>query len=217
MKNNEDFLHAINSIGALIPTTTKEDYDIISGGESRDWVFSYPVAYHLKKSPIGLYKDGRTIGADMKRKRVVHVADLNNEGSSPRDLWIPMIRKAGGIINNIYFYVDRLEEGSEVIKSLGLESNAVVPLNENAWNYLLKNSIINEEIYKSLRERIENKEEWARKMLRSDEGFRQFVAYFKDEKIKAKAEKLLDIGYPDLKDELLKRYTDLLKKYFRGL
>jgi len=123
--------------------------------------------------------------------------------------WIPMIRNAGGQIKDIFFFVDRLEEGIEVMKNLNLEAHALVPLNEHAWNYLLTNNVINEEIYRSLRVRIENKEEWARKMLKSEAGIKQFILYLRDEKMRAKAKKVLEVGYPNLKEEILERLKQI--------
>jgi len=179
--------------------------NIISGGESRDWIFSYPVAAMLELPHAAIYKDGKTIGAEMKDKQIVHVADLNNEGSSPRDLWVPAIKKAGGIINDIFFYVDRMEEGTEVMKELGLNSYAVVPLDQQAWDYLQKINVVTPEIYKSLSERGQTKEsrkEWAVKMLRSDIGFVKFLELYNNPKTQEKAKKILDKGYPELKDEI---------------
>ena len=130
---------------------------------------------------------------------------MNNEGSSPRDLLVPMIRSAGGEIGDIFFFVDRLEDGIEVMKTLDLNSHAVVSLNHYARDYLLKNNAINREIYMSLLERMEDREEWARRMLRSDMGVKQFILCLKDEKMRNRVKKILDVGYPELKEEILDR------------
>ncbi|MEK6895193.1 MAG: hypothetical protein AABX48_01605 [Nanoarchaeota archaeon] len=103
-KNGKSYREAIQS---LLKITTAEigfansHFSVISGGESRDWDFSNPLAYDLGFAHAKIYKDGKIIGADVKGKKVLHVADLNNEGSSVRDKWVPAIRRAGGEISDI--------------------------------------------------------------------------------------------------------------------
>lgn len=77
---------AIDSIIKLISDCIGDDFDNISGGETRDWPFSAPVAYAIPKPYTILYKADKILGADMNGKTVVHVADLNNQGSSVRDM-----------------------------------------------------------------------------------------------------------------------------------
>jgi orotate phosphoribosyltransferase len=137
-----------------------ETVDVISGGESRDWPFASCIAEKLGVGLCMIYKDGKMIGADLNGKKVLHVADLNNEGSSPRDMWIPTIRNAGGIITDIVFLVDRLEDGVEEMEKLNLNSHAVIPLNEDAWNFLKEEGFVTKEILSSLLEYWENREAW---------------------------------------------------------
>src|SRR3989344_1798195 len=112
-----DYSRAVRGIIKLMRSVVPDfSYNIISGGESRDWIFSNPAAYELGKPHLTIYKDKKMIGADVKGKRVIHVADLNNEGSSPRDIWVPAIRDADGKIEDIFFFVDRMEDGVGVMK-----------------------------------------------------------------------------------------------------
>ena len=142
-----------------------ETIDVITGGESRDWPFAACIAEKIGVGLCMIYKDGKMVGADLKGKKVLHVADLNNEGSSPRDLWIPAIRNAGGIINDIVFLVDRLEDGVQEMEKLGLNSHAVIPLNEDAWNFLKEEGFVTEIILNSLLDYWENREAWGVKKL----------------------------------------------------
>ncbi|MBD3355109.1 hypothetical protein GF361_03940 [Candidatus Woesearchaeota archaeon] len=208
-KNGEDYVQAIQDMAVMIRKTLgikegEPDY-IISGGESRDWDFSNPVAYDLGLPHAKIYKNGKLLGVDMKKKHVIHVADLNNEGSSPRDKWVPAINQAGGEIKHIFFYVDRMEDGVEVMKELGLESHSVVPLDEHAWQYLQDKDVISKEVYNSLNKRMEDKQTWAEDMLRSKAGFETLANLYGDEKTIAKAQKILNVGYLDLKEELAQR------------
>jgi len=178
---------------------------VISGGESRDWIFSFPVAQMLGLSHFMIYKDGKTLGASVKDKRVIHIADLNNEGSSPRDLWMPAIKKAGGNPTDIIFYVDRMEDGIKVMQELKLRSHSVIPLDEQAWSYLQEAKVITPEIYQALCQRMEDKDTWARKMLMSDAGLETLAALLASGKSREKGQKILTVGYPDMKEETVKR------------
>ena len=156
---------ATHSIMTVIEQIDKT-VDVISGGESRDWPFAACVAEKLGVGLCMIYKDGKMIGAtDLKDKKVIHVADLNNEGSSPRDMWIPAIRNAGGIINDVVFLVDRLEDGVQEMQKLGLNSHAVIPLNEDAWNFLKEEGFVNEEILCSLLDYWKDRKAWGAEKL----------------------------------------------------
>lgn len=189
---------------------------IIAGGETRDWDFSNPVAVFLGIPHLKVYKNGKTKGAHpstIKDKRIIWVADLNNEGTSPRDYWVPAINDLGGKMEDIYFFVDRLENGVEVMKDLGLKSNAVIPLDKNAWNYLKQEGVVNEEIYGQLTERLKDDNAWAIKMLRSDAGLERLANLIHDPKTRDKGIKILDVGYPEIKEELK---SQLSKKHEIG-
>jgi orotate phosphoribosyltransferase len=210
MSNGPAYSTACNHIALSIKNTLKEDLKnvVISGGESRDWCFSGNVAQILELPHTMIYKTDetgkcKTIGADMKGKTVVHVADLNNEGSSPRDMWVPTIRNAGGKIEHIFFYVDRLESGVDEIRKLGLQSHAIIPLDENAWQYLQEINVVTPQIYESLCKRMENKDEWAKNMLKSEAGLETLVSLLGSLKTREKAQKILSVGYPEIKDEVI--------------
>ena len=214
--NGLDYQQAIQDLANLIdnkiPWIDRLEKIVISGGETRDWIFSNPVSIELTNKynssipHVMFYKDGKKVGADIKGKEVIHVADLNNEGSSPRDYWLPIIKQSGATIRNIFFYVDRMEKGFQVMQDLCLISHSVVPLDNDAWNYLCKKWVVTTEVYKNLNERGKTPEEhdvWARKMLKTDNGIARLVELFDDIKSREKVRKIIAKGYPDLKDELL--------------
>lgn len=203
--DGEDYHTAISSTAELAAGVTDGNFDAISGGESRDWDFSNPVAYALRKPHIKLYKDpakNPPLGI-IKGQRIVHGADLQNEGSSIRDSWSPQIVKGEGKLVHAVFYVDRLEDGVQVMQELKLPSDAVVPLDGNAWQILMDIGYIDRPLYDSLCRRMEDKTAWAHNALRTHIG--HLEALLKDPKSKAKAEKNLNVGYPEIKDELLDR------------
>ena len=207
--NGHDLAEAVSNMAFMVEQTIGVPYinnnTVISGGETRDWIFSLPIATQLKIPHAMLYKNGKIVGANMNGKKVIHIADLNNEGSSPRDYWVPAIKGAGGKITDIFFYVDRMERGTKVIKELGLKSHVLVPLNEHAWDYLKQEGILSQEIYNNLRQRMEDQDGWARRMLRSEVGLGRLVELIQDDKTLAKVKKIIGIGYPDMQEELINR------------
>ena len=71
-KDGEDYFNSINALCELIKGTIGlENFDVIGGGETRDWDFSNPVAAFLKKPHVKVYKDGKTLGAEVEGKKVV--------------------------------------------------------------------------------------------------------------------------------------------------
>lgn len=211
MKNGHHYREAIYDLKILIDKKIySREYDVISGGESRDWIFSLPISFLLGKPHCSMYKDGRVIGSDLINKAVIHVSDLNNEGFSLREKWMPLVEKIGGKIKKVFFYIDRCENGFQILKNSGLESYALVNLDKEAYEYALKIGLINKEEYGSLLERLEDSEAWAIRMLKSEKGIEKMAELLnKDNKGRESALKVINEGYPDLKEEILER----LKKY----
>lgn len=210
LANINDYMQAIHDIANLTSHTLRNShFDFIAGGETRDWIFSLPVATLLRESPVMIYKDGKVLPEiDFGDKNLVLVSDLNNEGSSPRDYWHPTMIALGGRITHAIFYVDRLEDGVEVLSQLGITNDAVVPLNAHAWDHLSKKEVIAQDVYWSLRDREESKQsrhDWAVKMLRSDSGLAEYKKLVENPKSIDKAAKILGKGYPELEHEIVDR------------
>lgn len=209
-KDGEEYKKAITSLRDLVLIETSGNFDVVSGGESRDWDFSNPIAVALEKPHLKLYKDGGHFGTDVMGKRVIHVADMNNRGYSINNFWAPKIRKLGGKVKQVFFYVDRMEEGRDSLKNQGPIPNAVIELDEEVWEYLRENENwtgINDEIYENIKRYRCNKQKWAIDMLRSERGFTELKKFLKSDnpRLNKKAEKILEKGYPELKEELTER------------
>jgi orotate phosphoribosyltransferase len=197
-KNGESYTKAIHSIIQIIQEN-KISFDVISGGETRDWDFSNPAAAFIKKPHLKIYKTGKTLGADVKGKRVLHIADLNNEGSSIKDYWKPIIEKKGGKLIGLVSFVDRLEDGYQLLTKMGLLVKSVIPLNQKAWQIVFDNHYISQNTHEELLKRIKNKRQWAETtLLHHPEYFRK-LCY--NPETKQRALKVLDI-YPSIKPEL---------------
>ena len=118
----------------LIVSKAKEiDFDIISGGERRDYFFSLMPAYLLGKPHLSIFKDGETyfsenaeekavkVGeGDLAGKVSLHIADLITEASSYTNAWIPSIRGVGAEIKDTIAVIDRLQGGEANLAKEGV-------------------------------------------------------------------------------------------------
>lgn len=196
---------AVKSLIEVIKAEIGE-FDVVSGGETRDWDFSNPVAVMMKKPHAKIYKDGRLLGADVNGKKVVHVADLNNEGSSVRDYWKPIIEKNRGGLIAVVSFVDRLEDGFALFKQMALPCYRVVPLDEKAWDIMLAKKQISPVLHKQLLERMHDRQGWAvQVLLKEKEYFKKFHA---DPATRSKAEKIMQT-YGEISDKL----NEIIKRW----
>jgi orotate phosphoribosyltransferase len=203
-QDGDAYRRAVDALCELIETRIGLDgFDAVSGGESRDWDFSNPVATMLRKPHLKIYKDGRMLGARAEGRRVIHVADLNNQGSSMRDVWAPAIRGAGGEIVHAFFFVDRLEDGVAVLDELEIPSDSVVPLDEHAWRYLRDCGYISDETYASLERRRADKRGWGVAALKANIDQLGEMLQSSEESNIRRAHRILFEGYPDYTEELL--------------
>lgn len=186
-KDGAAYAFAVESIVKLIEADFS-GFDVISGGETRDWDFSNPVAFAMRKPHLKLYKNGKALGASVTGKKVLHVADLNNEGSSVRDYWLPMIKSLGGELAGVVFFVDRNEDGVAVLDSLGLKHGSVVLLDEPAWKVVLESGCISRTVYEGLVRRIADKRAWAISALMDNPAY--FLKFKNDKATREKAVKI---------------------------
>ncbi len=117
--------------------------DYISGGERRDWFFSFLVAELLDKPHITLFKDLSSVvydGGEAKEIKdlngasVLHIADLITTASSYERAWVPAIRSINGTVRWSLVVVDRLQGGEAVLNGLGVESHALVTIDSNVFD-----------------------------------------------------------------------------------
>lgn len=153
-ENNVIYKTTIDKLVEYIENNFQLDLiDYISGGERRDWYFSILVANFLGKPHITIYKDLTTVFStcdfeesttieNLNGKRVFHLADILNTGSSFERAWVPAINKIGSKINWALFVVDRNQSGSKNMLELGVQPYSLLSLNEDLINIALKNNII---------------------------------------------------------------------------
>lgn len=130
-----------------------EKIDYISGGERRDWFFSFMAADLLGKPHLTLFKDLSVIlyengnskeTADLDGANVLHIADLVTTASSYERAWVPAVKRINGNIKRSLVVVDRLQGGKEVLESLGVESHALVSIDTNVFEKAMEAGYIDE-------------------------------------------------------------------------
>jgi hypothetical protein len=143
---NESIEILTDKVARLFPNTNFENC-AVSGGQRRDWLFSGPVALKLGIPHVSLYKEGQIeivnpSGAvedyPINSFYVVHLVDLITEGSSvytkTKDRqekgWVPMIRNAGAVINDLIAVVTRRQGGEETLKEQGVTVHPFVAIDE---------------------------------------------------------------------------------------
>lgn len=156
-ENNEIFKTTIDKLVEYIENNFQLDLiDYVSGGERRDWYFSILVANFLGKPHITIFKDLTTVFSTcdfeetttidkLPGKRVFHLADILNTGSSFERAWVPAINKLGSKINWALFVVDRNQSGDKNLLNIGVQPYSLLSLNEDLLNIALKNNIITPE------------------------------------------------------------------------
>lgn len=181
--NNSTFKTTIDKLVEYIENNFQLDLiDYISGGERRDWYFSILVANFLGKPHITIYKDLTTVFStcdfeetttidSLIGKRVFHVADILNTGSSFQRAWVPAINKLGSKINWSLFVVDRNQSGDKNMLELGVQPYSLLSLNEDLLNIALKNDIITPEQREMLIKYMEDPDGTMRNFVNSHPGF----------------------------------------------
>lgn len=154
-KNNKIYNDVINELVEFIKNNINVDeIDYISGGERRDWFFSYMTANLLNKPHITLFKDLDAVISDsnfdntefakkIKDKKVLHIADLMNQASSYIRAWIPAIQNLGGELVWSTVVVDRVQGGKERLENLGIKSLSVANIDESLFQVAFEKGIIN--------------------------------------------------------------------------
>lgn len=138
-----------------------DEIDYISGGERRDWLFSYMASYLLDKPQISIFKDLTTLVStsdfsetkpvtNIAGKKVLHIADLITIASSYIRAWIPCIQNLEGELVWSVALVDRMQGGSERLSDLGIKSFAMVQIDESLFKMALEKGLIDQGQYDML-------------------------------------------------------------------
>lgn len=177
-----------------------DEIDFISGGERRDWFFSYAIADLLNKPHITIFKDlttvvtdskGNDIEADLENKKVLHAADLITEASSYMRAWIPAIKRIGAEIKWSIAVVDRMQGGIDKLQAENIESYEIIRVDNELFEEALSLGIISKEQLDMLVKFKSNPDGTMRDFLVAHPEFLE-NALKADEKTKARAKLCID-------------------------
>ncbi len=156
------------------------EVDYISGGERRDWFFSFLVADILDKPHITIFKDmtsviyykGKTNEQDnIEGASVLHIADLITTASSYERAWVPAIKRINGSMKWSAVVVDRLQGGSNILQRLGVESHALIFINTEIFEKANKKGYIDDSQLKLVLDYMKNPDEFMDNFLLSHPDF----------------------------------------------
>ncbi len=182
-QSNEIYKHTIDF---LLQTITKNidvnNIDYISGGERRDWVFSYIIANLLKKPHITIFKDLSMLVSNsdftnteqvknLEGKKCLHISDLITEAASYVNMWLPAIKEKGGEMKWTATIVDRMQGGDEILLQQNVVTYPLVKVNKELFKTALEKRDINNEQYLMINNYIDNPYETMRKFLISHPEF----------------------------------------------
>ncbi|NLO99153.1 MAG: orotate phosphoribosyltransferase [Clostridiaceae bacterium] len=157
-----------------------KEIDLISGGERRDWFFSFMVAELLDKPHITLFKDlsavvyknGKSVEAgNCNEKNVLHIADLITTASSYERAWVPAVNKLGAGVKWSLVVVDRLQGGKEVLAHLGVKSYALVDIDPQVFEKAKESGYIDESQLTLVLDYIGDPESSMKKFLENNQDF----------------------------------------------
>ena len=200
---NRIFKYVIDEMKKKIEENINVDeIDYISGGERRDWFFSYIIAKLLKKPHITIYKDLNAVVSNseftdtkpienIEGKKVLHIVDMITEASSYIRAWIPVIEKLGARIEWSISCVDRMQGGTKKLEDKGIKCMSMVQVDKNLFDKALELNVINEEQYNMVNEFIKNPDETMRKFLIAHPEFLE-NALASDEKTAGRAKMCIE-------------------------
>jgi orotate phosphoribosyltransferase len=143
--NSNDIFHRLMDL--IIEKLEEEKFDLISGGERRDFFFSIPAAVLMNKPHLTILKDMRTLfssdnfqqtvwakDTDLSGLRSIHIADLVTEASSYIRAWIPAIRSLNMKIDKTLAVVDRCQGGSAILAEQGIDLVTLTSINAELFD-----------------------------------------------------------------------------------
>ncbi|MGI6546165.1 MAG: orotate phosphoribosyltransferase [Fastidiosipilaceae bacterium] len=131
-------------------------FDLISGGERRDFFFSIQLAKLLKLPHLSIFKDGSTVyttadgestrGEDspVVGKKALHVVDLVTQASSYIRMWLPVLNSLRIEISDTLAVVDRDQDGSSILEQQGVRLISLAVVSTSLFADALAAGLIDE-------------------------------------------------------------------------
>lgn len=208
-ESNKIYNDVVNEMISYIKANINvDDIDYISGGERRDWFFSYMASNLLNKPHVTIFKDltavisdsnftNTKLATDITDKKVLHIADLMNQASSYIRAWIPAIQNLGGELVWSLVVVDRMQGGAKRLEDLGIKSFAMSKIDESLFKLAFEKGIIDNSRFDMLVDFYHDPDGSMRKFLLAHPEFLE-NALKEDEKTIGRAKLCIDSNLYDL-------------------
>ena len=193
-------------MNACLAAVQDLEFDLISGGERRDFFFSLQLARLLGKPHLSIFKDGRTVFTDADGRstdgseaalagcRALHVADLVTQASSYLRAWIPALTGLGIQLPHTLAVVDRNQDGAAILAAEGVRLISLAVVSEALFQEALSQGLINEQQMKLIVDYTADPVAFVRAFIAAHPGFLA-AEQAKGGKNKERAERLLASGY----------------------
>ena len=198
----------------------KESFQVVSGGEVADLLFSIPIAMRLAKPHVVIRKSakthglgGRIVGSLDRGERAVHVSDLITSGTSALE-WVNVIREAGAEVGHYFAVFDRKQGGGEALGAVGVRLHSLLALDAGFLEMAVAEGLLEEDGAKGIRSYLEDPEKWAEDLLLSrPEILHRHITAEGGRLVRREGVEIVTVGYPDLAEEL----GDLVRQRLRSL
>ncbi|MDD4368565.1 MAG: orotate phosphoribosyltransferase [Oscillospiraceae bacterium] len=185
-ENNRIYRHVIDELASLASGLS---FDLISGGERRDFFFSYAVAARLQVPHLSIFKDGSRVlstlkgrpelypasyqGPVFKGQTFLHIADLVTQASSYTRSWIPAVTALGGQIKDTLVVVDRAQGSRTVLQQQGIKLHALTAIDQKLFEAAQAQGLINAGQAALLESYASDPDQFIQQFLASHPGFLQ--------------------------------------------
>jgi len=152
-----------------------EKPDVISGGERRDWFFSIPLAAALGVPHAFLLKSGgvwhsnefgEPVFNTLAGKRVLHVADIINLGSSYTRHWLPTLNRLEAAITHTLSVAVRGQEGVRNLAEAGVDVITPVIVDAGLFEELYRLGLIPNFAREEIGQYFASSQAWTEELLR---------------------------------------------------
>ncbi|MDD4616355.1 MAG: hypothetical protein PHW76_04460 [Alphaproteobacteria bacterium] len=142
-------------------------YDMVSGGERRDWLFSIPFAYVAEIPHLYLFKNGAMFSRHPVKlgQKVLHVSDLINNAASFFDLWQPILEKNKLTCCGNLCVTVRGENGLRRLQDAGQKVASLIAVDVDFFRRLQVANLISRETFEEIESFFASAPGWASKYL----------------------------------------------------
>lgn len=172
-KSNPTFQTLIATMIRDARAQFKDSYNVISGGERRDWFFSIPFALESGLDHIYLFKDHSVhiqknpASKALDEHKVLHVADLINNAASYFKSWLPILEETGLKMMGTACVINRGSVGIDKLKEAGIPTCSLKTIDQAFFDDLRTIRLIDETVAQEIDLYFSSKEDWARKYILS--------------------------------------------------